>query len=675
MKKIYIILLLVSTIQLYSQYVPEWVQVYSQNNISISSPNLCTKDNDGNIFISNSFYNGTDFDVMTTKYSPEGALLWNRQFGLSGNENIDMAAKLILDNMGNIIILGNASSYNYYDNKIFIIKYNSNGTLLNSFEFKSAASPVTFAIDIAADTAGSIYLCGSLNNYQTFEDSSLFMKLSSSLNSIWIKTSRDTNVEGNFSRSVNIEPAGNIYVTGQSGSNLTIKKYDNSGNLIWNKKNYLQGLEFSSYQYPATYLDMNQNLYISAIKRDINSNDTTKTVILKYNSSGVQQWVNIFNFSNYGMEKVQNIFSIGSDIFLHLSDYVEKYLIKINQNGTQQWLKIINYNTNYVNSNNSGKVITIGSKSAYGRNELFLERFNTDGNSETSYTFSYNGTGNDRGILFFITNDSKLLLAGSHDYSVMLVKLTPSLTQSYSISRNNLSKPILDSMFTYDSVFIPPTDLPAYSQVKNVYINIDTILHTAVGDLVLTLVHEGKTDTLLYQRGGPLDNMIGTKFSDTSVSSICGSGAPPYTGYFRPCYPLSQLNNLSASGPWILKIFDRRVPDTGVLKAWTLKIVYEIPIGIQIISNEAPLSYHLQQNYPNPFNPVTRIRFSILKQSSVKLTVYDILGKEIDVLADAFLQSGTYETEFDASSLPSGVYFYSLSTTDFTETKKMVLIK
>ena len=675
MKKIYIILLLVSTIQLYSQYVPEWVQVYSQNNISISSPNLCTKDNDGNIFISNSFYNGTDFDVMTTKYSPEGALLWNRQFGLSGNENIDMAAKLILDNMGNIIILGNASSYNYYDNKIFIIKYNSNGTLLNSFEFKSAASPVTFAIDIAADTAGSIYLCGSLNNYQTFEDSSLFMKLSSSLNSIWIKTSRDTNAEGNFSRSVNIEPAGNIYVTGQSGSNLTIKKYDNSGNLIWNKKNYLQGLEFSSYQYPATYLDMNQNLYISAIKRDINSNDTTKTVILKYNSSGVQQWVNIFNFSNYGMEKVQNIFSIGSDIFLHLSDYVEKYLIKINQNGTQQWLKIINYNTNYVNSNNSGKVITIGSKSAYGRNELFLERFNTDGNSETSYTFSYNGTGNDRGILFFITNDSKLLLAGSHDYSVMLVKLTPSLTQSYTISRNNLSKPILDSMFTYDSVFIPPTDLPAYSQVKNVYINIDTILHTAVGDLVLTLVHEGKTDTLLYQRGGPLDNMIGTKFSDTSVSSICGSGAPPYTGYFRPCYPLSQLNNLSASGPWILKIFDRRVPDTGVLKAWTLKIVYEIPIGIQIISNEAPLSYHLQQNYPNPFNPVTRIRFSILKQSSVKLTVYDILGKEIDVLADAFLQSGTYETEFDASSLPSGVYFYSLSTTDFTETKKMVLIK
>ena len=675
MKKIYIILLLVSTIQLYSQYVPEWVQVYSQNNISISSPNLCTKDNDGNIFISNSFYNGTDFDVMTTKYSPEGALLWNRQFGLSGNENIDMAAKLILDNMGNIIILGNASSYNYYDNKIFIIKYNSNGTLLNSFEFKSAASPVTFAIDIAADTAGSIYLCGSLNNYQTFEDSSLFMKLSSSLNSIWIKTSRDTNAEGNFSRSVNIEPAGNIYVTGQSGSNLTIKKYDNSGNLIWNKKNYLQGLEFSSYQYPATYLDMNQNLYISAIKRDINSNDTTKTVILKYNSSGVQQWVNIFNFSNYGMEKVQNIFSIGSDIFLHLSDYVEKYLIKINQNGTQQWLKIINYNTNYVNSNNSGKVITIGSKSAYGRNELFLERFNTDGNSETSYTFSYNGTGNDRGILFFITNDSKLLLAGSHDYSVMLVKLTPSLTQSYTISRNNLSKPILDSMFTYDSVFIPPTDLPAYSQVKNVYINIDTILPTAVGDLVLTLVHEGKTDTLLYQRGGPLDNMIGTKFSDTSVSSICGSGAPPYTGYFRPCYPLSQLNNLSASGPWILKIFDRRVPDTGVLKAWTLKIVYEIPIGIQIISNEAPLSYHLQQNYPNPFNPVTRIRFSILKQSSVKLTVYDILGKEIDVLADAFLQSGTYETEFDASSLPSGVYFYSLSTTDFTETKKMVLIK
>ncbi|HRE12030.1 MAG TPA: YCF48-related protein, partial [Ignavibacteria bacterium] len=98
-------------------------------------------------------------------------------------------------------------------------------------------------------------------------------------------------------------------------------------------------------------------------------------------------------------------------------------------------------------------------------------------------------------------------------------------------------------------------------------------------------------------------------------------------------------------------------------------------LGITQLSAEHPEKFTLSQNYPNPFNPATKIRFSVPKQSLVKLSIYDILGKEINVLTNDFLQAGTYETDFDASHLSSGIYFYSLSTTDFTETKKMVLIK
>lgn len=98
-------------------------------------------------------------------------------------------------------------------------------------------------------------------------------------------------------------------------------------------------------------------------------------------------------------------------------------------------------------------------------------------------------------------------------------------------------------------------------------------------------------------------------------------------------------------------------------------------IGITNINSEIPKEFLLRQNYPNPFNPVTNIEFSIPRQDFVKISVYDILGKEIGILVNENLNAGTYKVDFDASQMPSGVYFYRIQTTDFTESKKMVLLK
>lgn len=105
----------------------------------------------------------------------------------------------------------------------------------------------------------------------------------------------------------------------------------------------------------------------------------------------------------------------------------------------------------------------------------------------------------------------------------------------------------------------------------------------------------------------------------------------------------------------------------------------EIVLGITQISTEIPASFSLLQNYPNPFNPSTRIRFSISGTVSnhpvSKLTVYDALGRQIDILIEKELNPGTYESEWNASGYPSGIYFYTLSSGKFTETKKMILLK
>ena len=102
---------------------------------------------------------------------------------------------------------------------------------------------------------------------------------------------------------------------------------------------------------------------------------------------------------------------------------------------------------------------------------------------------------------------------------------------------------------------------------------------------------------------------------------------------------------------------------------------YSDIIGINNISTEIPAKYSLSQNYPNPFNPSTNLEFGVSKLGFVSLKIYDLLGKEVVTLVNEKLNPGKYRVEFDGSSLTSGVYFYRITSGDFTETKRMLLVK
>lgn len=88
-----------------------------------------------------------------------------------------------------------------------------------------------------------------------------------------------------------------------------------------------------------------------------------------------------------------------------------------------------------------------------------------------------------------------------------------------------------------------------------------------------------------------------------------------------------------------------------------------------------PVEFSVKQNYPNPFNPVTSIQYTIASKQFVTLKVYDILGNEVAKLVDEFKPAGSYEVNFDASGLSSGVYFYKITSGKFVETRKMLLMK
>jgi len=98
-------------------------------------------------------------------------------------------------------------------------------------------------------------------------------------------------------------------------------------------------------------------------------------------------------------------------------------------------------------------------------------------------------------------------------------------------------------------------------------------------------------------------------------------------------------------------------------------------MGLQNDGNQSVVSYILEQNYPNPFNPTTKIRFRISDLGFVSLNIYDVLGEEVATLVNEEKPAGNYEVEFNAGNSPSGIYFYKLSAGNFTETKKMILLK
>jgi len=95
----------------------------------------------------------------------------------------------------------------------------------------------------------------------------------------------------------------------------------------------------------------------------------------------------------------------------------------------------------------------------------------------------------------------------------------------------------------------------------------------------------------------------------------------------------------------------------------------------ELLTNNLPTNFNLLQNYPNPFNPTTNIKYYLRANSFVKLVVFDMPGREIETLVNETQTPGTYEAKWDASKYPSGVYFYRLTTDNFSETKKMILIK
>jgi hypothetical protein len=123
-------------------------------------------------------------------------------------------------------------------------------------------------------------------------------------------------------------------------------------------------------------------------------------------------------------------------------------------------------------------------------------------------------------------------------------------------------------------------------------------------------------------------------------------------------------------------------PTIGVTQHTTLRHqigfwyqIPQLPTSVETISTEMPLEYRLEQNFPNPFNPATTIRFALRARGEVTVRIFDLLGGEITTLLKEELPAGVHQLTFEATELPSGMYFYQLVTKEFLQTRKLLLVK
>lgn len=182
------------------------------------------------------------------------------------------------------------------------------------------------------------------------------------------------------------------------------------------------------------------------------------------------------------------------------------------------------------------------------------------------------------------------------------------------------------------------------------------------GPSVVHLVYDSATTSVTVYKNGVKDNTViqSAPFNFTSGSGFSVGGYSSSAGL------QGYLDEF--------RFYKRALDSAEIAATWNLDL-NPLPVNINPVSAPIPKDYSLSQNYPNPFNPVTNIRFQIPSAKFVKLAVYDMLGREVEVLINENKPAGSYLVSFDASELSSGIYFYKLITNDFSDVKKMVLIK
>jgi len=529
--------------------------------------------------------------------------------------------------------------------------------------------------------------------------SSLIISSKAQVSEEWVARYHPTLIENDFGTDLQIDATGNVYVIGMlvasenQNQHWTILKYNPSGSLLWNI--IYTGPYTGMHDVSSIALSNTSGcIYVAGFIQPPNA-AARSVVTKKITFQGTEQWTKIYTFNDDQPYKIS--VSNSGNIFVAGRTGTSGLLIKYNQNGDSLWVKRYKFN----NWENGGFIdiavdpfeniyITSGSGAVFLNKDFITTKFNTSG--QLLWERNYDGTAhnNDEPSAIDIDNSGNVYVAGKSrgigtDYDFTFI--------SYSA----------DGDFRWEKRFSSPLDDEAMDLItdnaNNIYVTGFLSASKGSGDMltvkckssgniswqrpfnyIFDLSELGKSITIddeynVYITGGSNRPSGVYEYSDYLTLKYDPNGSVKWVMNYN-CLP----SGINEDKPTKIAIDNNHNVyvtgwSYGVLRSDICTIKYSPLIGIIPVTNLIPGEFTLYQNYPNPFNPETKIRFDIAKSSYTTLKIYDAMGSEISTLVNENISAGTYEVTWNAQNFTSGVYFYKLINEDFTQTKKMVLIK
>jgi subtilisin-like proprotein convertase family protein len=265
--------------------------------------------------------------------------------------------------------------------------------------------------------------------------------------------------------------------------------------------------------------------------------------------------------------------------------------------------------------------------------------------------------------------------SGTQDPRVFVMKLDHgNETLHLMLPRESLGLNIIPGVPTTDAInFTTEVDT-----IYGVSVVIDSLLHPSVGDLEVSLTHNGTTVTLADRPVHSGENFIQTGFMDVAYRNLDWDYAP-YTGWYLPEDPLSVFMPPPAEGDWTLTVMDHgsggTKATTGVLEGWSLNFLVDAGSGTGIPPEERMAGFGLEPIRPNPFSQEAMVGFRIVEPGPVKLTVYNQLGQLVEVLADEELPEGVHELMWQPGHLAPGTYIIRLESGGMISVRKALLTR
>lgn len=416
------------TIKYNTSGVQQWVQTFNGAGNLGDVPVGLGIDNSGNVYVAGKSFNGTNDDYVTIKYNSTGTQAWLQTYDGGAN---DRAAAMRTDPNGNTYVTGRSKSTN---DDYYTIAYNTSGAPLWSAVYDGAGAGNDRPQALACDSNGNVFVTGqsdvdatALINYDY-----LTIKYNSMGTEIWTVGYNGMGNNNDIPADIAIDVNGNVFVTGKADADATINtnndyatlKYNSNGIQQWVKT--LNGSANLSDAANTIAVDASGNCFVSGLSNESNSQKNGTTV--KYNATGVQQWIKYYNAEGDNSDNGSAITVDGSG-----NSYVAGYtfgngserdicVVKINSSGDTLWVKKIDGSAGKTDQANaiavdaSGNVYITGyAKNKITGNDFLTIKFNALG--DTVWTRPYNGLGNgtDKATSIFVDAVGNVYVTGSTD--------------------------------------------------------------------------------------------------------------------------------------------------------------------------------------------------------------------------------------------------------------------